>query len=355
MTPSETPSGQVLRIVDANLNRAGEGLRVLEDLARLLLNDATLSEQLKVLRHELIRGSASFQQQLLQWRDAAADVGIDISVPGEKNERELSLVLVANARRVQESLRTLEELAKVPGIALDPEKFKQARFHLYTLEKQLLSRLLRQDKVKQITGLYVIIDMPSLKGRSYLEVAAGAIRGGARVIQLRDKTLSKKELLPVAQGLKSLCAEHKVLFIMNDYLDLVLAVKADGLHVGQDDLPVKVARQLIPIDMILGCSVTTAAQAIAAQAEGADYVAPGAIYATMSKETVHVVGVEMVRKVRQAVAVPVVAIGGINRDNAAEVIAAGADSIAVISAVVGAASPEEAARQIIASMRKKNE
>ena len=108
-------SRQTLRIIDANLNRTGEGLRLLEDIARLLLNDAALTQQLKTMRHELIRGDRLFHQQLLQSRNAEGDVGANIEVPGEEKERELPVVLVANAKRVQESLRTLEELAKVRG------------------------------------------------------------------------------------------------------------------------------------------------------------------------------------------------------------------------------------------------
>ncbi|GAH84117.1 unnamed protein product, partial [marine sediment metagenome] len=158
---------------------------------------------------------------------------------------------------------------------LDSEKFKQARFSLYTIERTLLSKLLRQDKIKGIPGLYVIIDTQALKGRSHIEVASQAIRGGAKTVQLRDKLQSKKELLPIAQQLRNLCTEHNVLFIMNDYLDLALASGADGLHLGQNDLPIKVARKLLPIDKILGCSTTTVDQAITAESEGADYIAAG--------------------------------------------------------------------------------
>ena len=339
---------QTLRIIDASLNRVGEGLRLLEDIARLLLNDATLTEQLKNLRHGLIRGDSSFHQRLLQSRDSEGDIGINIEVPGEEKERELPTILVANSRRVQESLRTLEELAKLPGTPaeLDSDKFKQARFTIYTIEQKLLSKLLRQDKQKRISGLYVVVDTQSLKGRSHVEVATQAIRGGAGIIQLRDKVQDKKQLLPIAQQLKTVCVKHDVLFIINDYLDVMLSVDADGLHVGQDDLPVPVARKLLPLDKIVGCSATTVDQAVAAQDEGADYIAVSAIYPTPSKEGEEVVGLERVRQIRQAVSLPLVAIGGITRDNAPEVIAAGADSVAVISAVLGAESPEKAARQL---------
>jgi len=347
MTPPEAISKQTLRIIDANLNRIGEGLRFLEDLARLLLNDATLTQQLKTMRHEMLRGDWSFQQQLLQARNSEGDVGISIEAPGEEKQRELPIMVVANARRVQESLRVLEEMAKIPEVKLNSEKFKQARFTLYTIEQALLSKLLRQDKIKRLPGLYVIIDTKALiKGRSHIDVASQAIQGGAKTIQLRDKLQSKKELLPIAQQLKNLCAGHDVLFIVNDYLDLALATDADGLHLGQNDLPLAVVRRLLPTDKILGCSTTTVNQAINAESEGADYIAIGSIYPTTSKEAVEIVGLDRLRQIRQAVTLPLVAIGGITKDNVAEVMAAGADSVAVISAIVQAKDVEEAAREI---------
>ncbi len=350
MTSSE--SRERLRIIDANLNRTGEGLRFLEDVARLELNDVALTRKLKVMRHQILESDWAFQCRLLGARNSESDVGIDIETPGEENQRELPIVVVANARRVQESLRVLEEIAKLPDTPpeLDPQRFKQARFDLYTIEQTLLTRLMRQDKIKRLPGLYVILDTRVLNERSPIEVAGQVIRGGARVIQLRDKLRSKKELLALARELKELCAEHNVLFIVNDFLDLALATDADGLHLGQDDLPVKVARKLLPIDKILGCSARTVAQAMAAKAGGADYIAVGSIYPTTSKETAEVVSLERLRQIRKAVTLPLVAIGGITRDNAAEAVAAGAEAVAVISAVFQARSPEEAARQITATL-----
>jgi thiamine-phosphate pyrophosphorylase len=343
----EAISGDTLRIIDANLNRIGEGLRVLEELARLSLNDAILTQQLKNMRHDMARVDWQLQQQLLQARDSGGDVGVDMEVPGEDKQREIPITIVANARRVQESLRVIEEIAKVPGSYLDSDNFKKARFALYTIEKALLSRVMRQDKTKRLFGLYVIIDTAALGGRDHLEVASRSIRGGAKVMQLRDKVHSKKELLSIAQGLRDLCTEQNVLFIMNDYLDVALAVNADGLHVGHEDLPVKVARRLLPIDKVLGCSVRTVDKAVVAQSEGADYIAVGAMYPTPSKETAKVVGPERLKEMRPAVTLPLVAIGGINTENVSKVLAAGADSVAVISAVLGAEDVEEATRQIV--------
>ncbi len=130
-----------LRIIDANLNRIGEGLRVLEEVSRLLLNSGDLSHRLKNLRHELVRTEPALDRQLIQARDAAGDVGRDLEVPGEAKQRDLPSMVMANSRRVQESLRVMEELAKLSDTVLDSEKYKQARFSLYTIEKELMGRL----------------------------------------------------------------------------------------------------------------------------------------------------------------------------------------------------------------------
>jgi thiamine-phosphate pyrophosphorylase len=305
------------------------------------------------MRHELVTSDLQFNRELLQSRDSEGDVGISMETPDQAEPRDLPLMIIANARRVQESLRVIEELAKVPDSGLDSEKFKQSRFSLYTIERVLFSRLLRKDKTKNITGLYVIIDTQALGERSHLEVARQVIHGGAKVIQLRDKLQSKKELINLSRRLQNLCTKHNVLFIVNDYLDVALASDADGLHVGQGDLPVETARNLLPIDKILGCSTTTVEQALAAQADGADYIAVGSIYPTGSKATATLVGLERLRKVRKAITGPVVAIGGINENNVSEVVTAGADSVAVISAVLAARSPEEAARRIANKFEQK--
>lgn len=133
--------GSTLRIIDANLNRIGEGLRVLEEISRLVLNSGDLSQSLKNLRHGLVRVELTLEQQLIQARDAAGDVGKDLEVPGEARQKDLAAVVIANSRRVQESLRVMEEMAKLPETTLDSDRYKQARFSLYTIEKELLGRL----------------------------------------------------------------------------------------------------------------------------------------------------------------------------------------------------------------------
>jgi thiamine-phosphate pyrophosphorylase len=138
-----------LRIMDANLNRIGEGLRVLEEIARLLLDDVDLSQQLKDMRHRMVRVDLSLEQQFLQARDSEGDVGIDLEASGQKKYKDIPATIVANARRVQEAMRVMEELSKNPGVPLESDKFKRARFDLYTIEKELYSRLMKQDEARQ--------------------------------------------------------------------------------------------------------------------------------------------------------------------------------------------------------------
>jgi len=129
-----------------------------------VLNDVVLTQQLKTMRHEMVRGDLVFNRQLLQARDSAADVGINLEVAGEAKKGNLSAIVLANSRRVQEALRVIEEMAATVGVNLDSEKFKQARFNLYTIERVLLSRLLRRDKLENLTGLYAIIEGARLSG-----------------------------------------------------------------------------------------------------------------------------------------------------------------------------------------------
>jgi thiamine-phosphate pyrophosphorylase len=270
---------------------------------------------------------------------------------GQAGHSDLEAAISANAKRVQQSLRVLEELARTPGIDLETERYKQARFTLYTIERQLISKLLRRDKIERISGLYVVVDTASLGSLSHTEVARQAIEGGAGIIQLRDDISAKRELLAIARELRDICREKDALFIVNNYPDITLAAAADGLHLGQDDLPAEAARRLLPMNKLLGVSVTDAAQAEKAQADGADYVAAGAIFATGTKEDVTVIGLERLTAIKNAIGVPVVAIGGIDSENAAVVMAAGADAVAVISAVQGADSPRQAAAQIVKRVR----
>ena len=199
--------------------------------------------------------------------------------------------------------------------------------------------------------LYAILDRAVSRGRDVRAILDSVIAGGCRMVQLREKEWSTRHLLPVAQELRDRARQAGVTFIVNDRLDVALAVDADGLHVGQDDLPAPIARRLLRPGMILGVSCHSLAQARQAQADGADYVAVGSIYPTGTKPEFQLVGVELVRQVRPFIRVPLVAIGGIAPGNVGEVIRAGVDGVAVISALCSAPDPAEAAREFFERIR----
>jgi thiamine-phosphate pyrophosphorylase len=201
--------------------------------------------------------------------------------------------------------------------------------------------------------LYVITDETLGGGRTHEQQARDALAGGAGLIQLRDKTASTRRLYEAARAIRELTRAAGALLIVNDRLDIALAAGADGLHVGPDDLPVAVARGLLRPGMILGASAGTVEEAIAAEREGADYLGVGAVYeARGSKADAGApVGPQRVGEIRAAVQVPIVGIGGIKADNAAPVIAAGADGVAVITGVVAAPDIRAAAQRIVATVQ----
>ena len=198
--------------------------------------------------------------------------------------------------------------------------------------------------------LYVVVDRSACGGRDLDEICAAALAGGAEMIQLREKTEPSGTLFSLAQRLRARCRAAGVPFIVNDRVDLAVAVDADGVHLGQEDLPPVAARALMKPGMILGLSTHSEEQAAVAQAAGADYVAVGSMFPTTTKPIKHLVGPPLARRVRPLVRVPLIGIGGITPENAAEVIAAGCDGVAVISAVGAAPDPAAAARRFVAAI-----
>ncbi len=202
--------------------------------------------------------------------------------------------------------------------------------------------------LRRIAGVYVITDRFINPKRSHLDIARAAVEGGAFVLQLRDKEATTRQLLEWAREIRDLTRRTGTLFIVNDRVDIALAADADGIHVGDDDMPVPIARRLLGAGKIIGRSVANEKEALQAVAEGADYVSIGSIFTTSTKpDAGEPVGVEMVKRVRQVLPphYPLVAIGGINLQNAAAVFEAGADAVAVVSAIACADDPIKVIRQ----------
>ncbi len=199
--------------------------------------------------------------------------------------------------------------------------------------------------------LYVVLDRTATRGRELEDVLEQAIAGGCRMVQLREKTWPSGTLLPLAERLRGRCARASVTFIVNDRVDLAVAVAADGVHLGQEDLPARLARPLLRASMILGVSTHSVEQARAARDAGADYIAVGSMFPTTTKTDFQLVGPGLLRKLRGELRVPLIGIGGITPANVAQVIRAGADGVAVISAVCGADDPRAVTERFLSEIR----
>ena len=200
-------------------------------------------------------------------------------------------------------------------------------------------------------SLYLVTDRGLARGRSTLEIISAAVHGGATVVQLREKDCSTRDFIEQALSIKEFLKDRGVPLIINDRVDVAQAVKADGVHLGQTDMPLGLAKKVLGDSMIIGISAESLEDAVEAEKGGADYLGVSPIYATPTKtDTAPPLGLEGLREIRKTVRLPIVGIGGLNRDNAAEVIRNGADGVAVVSAIVAADDPQTAAddlRQII--------
>jgi thiamine-phosphate pyrophosphorylase len=202
-------------------------------------------------------------------------------------------------------------------------------------------------------SLYLVTDSRQSRGRSNLEIVQAAVRGGATVVQLREKDMATRLLLEEGRKIKEFLDNHHVLFLINDRVDVALALDADGVHLGKDDMPVPVARKLLGDDRIIGMSVEHPDEVESAVRSGADYLAASPIYTTATKPELETgLGLTGLAEIRKRTTLPVIAIGGMNWQTAADVIAAGADGVAVVSAIVAAENPKEAARLILSEVQR---
>lgn len=199
--------------------------------------------------------------------------------------------------------------------------------------------------------LYLVTDRRWLGERTLWDGVEEAISGGVTLVQLREKEISSKEFLELAQRVKSVTDRHGVPLIINDRIDIALAIDADGVHLGPEDLPVPVARKLLGDGKIIGGSAASLDEALLLQAQGADYLGVGAVYPTATKRLTEKVGLEDLRRIKSAVHVPVVAIGGINAENATPVMETGVDGVAVVSAIMDQTDIREAVRGLLSLLK----
>ncbi|MDR1932212.1 MAG: thiamine phosphate synthase [Spirochaetales bacterium] len=202
--------------------------------------------------------------------------------------------------------------------------------------------------------LYLCTDRLLSKGRPVIEAVEAAIAGGVTMVQIREKEAETREFFTIALEIQAVTRRHKIPLVVNDRADIALAIGAEGLHLGQTDMPVDAARRLVGSRMFIGVSAGTVAEAVAAEKAGADYLGVGAVYPTGSKaDAGAAIGLGRVREIRAAVGLPFVAIGGIGAENAADVMAAGADGVAVISAILSQPDIRAAAEKLRKAIEKR--
>jgi thiamine-phosphate pyrophosphorylase len=340
------PTEQVdtLRILDACANRAREGLRVVEDYCRFVLEDDFLSGQLKQLRHDLAAALASIPPgNLLAARDTAGDVGTGLSIESEQQRVSLTDVARVNCKRLQEALRSLEEFGKLHGADLG-WALEQIRYRCYTLEGALLLGAGARRYLAD-TSLCVLLSGSTCSGSLEWTIAEAAA-GGAQMVQLREKDLSDRELLKRASQVRRWTRRAGVLFIVNDRPDIARLVEAEGVHLGQDDLPVREARRILGPDALIGVSTHNLEQVRQAVLDGASYLGVGPTFPSRTKDFPALAGLEFVRQASAETTLPQFALGGINAGNVGAVIEAGAKRVAVSHAISQCEDPRAVAAQL---------
>lgn len=332
----------ICRILDANLDRAREGLRIIEEWCRFGLNNGSLAGECKQMRQEL---ASWHTPEIRASRDTPGDPGTELSHPKEEERSSIQQLLQANLCRVEEALRVLEEYGKL----FNPEMgiaFKQMRYRVYTLESNLLAY--RRHQLLERSHLYLVTST----SEQLLATVEAALQGGVMLVQYREKTADDLERFFHAQKLCQICHRYGALFIVNDRVDLALAVDADGVHLGQQDLPIALARQLLGPHRLIGRSTTNPEEMQRAIAEGADYIGVGPVYETPTKEGKPAAGLDYVQYATKHATVPWFAIGGIDPSNINEVLAAGAQRVAIVRAIMQAEQPTLVTQYLLSQLMR---
>lgn len=334
----------VYRILDAAIHRAGEGLRVVEDHLRMARGDAYLSSMAKRLRHELTQAAGSLPQtELVMARDSQRDVGRHLTTESEFQRGSEHDLVMANLSRTQQALRTIEEYGKTVSSEL-AYAVEQIRYDVYTLEKAIVTSMLSQQRLEQ-ANLCVLIDGCGSIDR-LTRMVEELIDAGVDLLQFRDKRLTDRDQMVAGLRLTELTRGTHTQWIMNDRSDLALAAGAHGVHLGQDDLHVADARQIVGANRLVGVSTHAIEQARQAVLDGANYIGVGPTYPSRTKTFKDFPGLQLLRSVAQEIQLPAFAIGGITPQNLGPVLETGIRRIAVRHCVVSAPRPGEVAREL---------
>lgn len=342
---------EVLRILDANLNRAREGLRTAEEYARFVVNNAAALAMLKTVRRGLegiIEALGPAAPSLLAARDVPGDIGVEPQAPAER--RTSNDVAQAGIKRAQEALRVIEEYSHLVATSA-PALAAQARYALYEAEQCLFAQAPHPMLARLTREPVMVIVTRRMCHSSWRTLLEDLLEAGARVFQLREKRLSARDFTLYAQQFAERARRKDGLTIINDRADIAYASGADGVHLGQEDLPIVSARRMLGKGALIGLSCHNLVEARQAVAAGADYVGLGAMFDTRTKVVTKMAGPSLLGEVVPNVNVPVLAIGGIKASNVGELGKAGAKHAAVCSAIIRSRTPGKAYRDLVDALR----
>jgi len=335
--PIDDEDPKIFQIIDANLDRAREGLRVLEDWARFGLGNEKYVESIKNFRQLLGKYHLEIYKQS---RNHIEDKCKGLTHQEQMKRKTPEQLISSNAGRVQEALRVIEEFSRLHNNELS-NIASEIRYEIYTLEIDLLNlnKFKKSEQILKENDLYIITDQKE----NLLEIIEEVLIAGVRIIQHRFKKGTDKDHLQEAIQIKNLCKKYNSLFIINDRIDIALASNADGIHLGQDDFDLKIARKLLGHSKIIGISANNEMEISKAIKDGCDYIGIGPVFKTSTKKDKEPLGLEKIKKLTKGLKLPWFAIGGINKKNIRILKNCGFTKVALVSEIMNSKNPKEEA------------
>ncbi len=340
--PVTPPSNnRIAQLIDANLDRAREGLRVMEDWCRFGLKRNDFSIQIKDWRQQL----GGYHHKIYRKaRLTSEDPAMGVSHHLQKNRSTPEAIFIANSSRVQEALRVIEEFTRITDPKLS-EVATKIRYQTYEIEVEVLKIKEGMDnrQLLQNCSIYLITTYK----KNLQDIVMQALEAGVKIVQYREKFLNDHEKVNQAKDLASLCKKYNSLFIVNDRIDIALAVDADGIHLGQEDIPTHIARELIGSEKIIGRSTHCLDDIKNAEKEGCDYIGIGPIFPSKTKNKLNPIGIDYFLEALNKTLLPAFAIGGINSSNINQLNTSNNLRIAVSDAIINSNAPFSETEKLI--------
>jgi len=333
------------QVIDANLDRAREGLRVIEEWSRFNIDDLDIATRLKDWRQRL---GVLHKRDYKFSRDLESDIGLGLTHPAQKNRNSSDELISSNCSRVQEALRVIEEFSRNYNPLLSKTS-NEIRYGLYEMEIHILRHSIRSKRLEKLK--YCRLCLITSNQENLIDIVKESLKGGTRMVQYRCKEKSDLSKYEEAKILCKLCKDSNSLFIVNDRIDIALSVNADGVHLGQNDLPTKVVRKLIGSDMLIGRSTHSSKEIISSEEEDINYLGIGPVFKTESKPNLKSLGIEKLKGIIPITKLPIFAIGGINESNIKKIKEIGIKKVAVIGSIMNAKDPKESTKNLIQALQ----